>query len=400
MTRVCVTGLGVLSGLGNNTAEFLEGLLSARSSVGPVTSVSEVEKYRVKVGCEVRGFELGDYGLERWASHDITTQRTLAAIAMALADAGIERVPQSANAGLAIATSLGGATSRELFYRRSREGAAPDHELIRNVPCGVIAGNATAHFGLTGPLTTVVTACAAGTNAIGCGLDQIRLGRASMMIAGGVDPFSAISFSGFSVLSSLSPTQAAPFTVERAGLVLGEGAAFAVLENEEHARARGARIYGRVLGYGISNDAYHATSPDPEGGGAIRSMRAALSDAKLSPEQIDYVNAHGTGTEYNDVMEVRAIREVFGAHVSKLAVSSTKSQIGHTLGAAGALEFAATLLAIHHGFVPATVRFSGEPLCSDIDFVPNVVRRQPVRYALSNSFAFGGNTASLVLGHA
>jgi 3-oxoacyl-[acyl-carrier-protein] synthase II len=399
MAGVCVTGLGVLSGLGNTTAEFLDGLLAARSSVGAVTSVKDPDKYRVSVGCEVRRFALEDYGLERWATHDITTQRTLAAIGMALQDAGIERVPAESNAGLALATSLGGATSRETFYRRIRDGAPPDHQLIRNVPCGVLAGNVVEHFGLTGPLVTIVTACAAGSNAIGCGLDQIRLGRASMMIAGGVDPFSAISFSGFSVLNSLSLTQAAPFTEERAGLILGEGAAFAVLESEDHARARGARIYGRVLGYGISNDAYHATSPDPEGGGAIRSMRAALADARVAPEQIDYVNAHGTGTEYNDVMEVRAIREVFGAHASKLAVSSTKSQIGHTLGAAGALEFAATLLAIHHGFLPATINF-GKPICDDIDFVPNAVRKRSINFALSNSFAFGGNTASLIVGRA
>jgi 3-oxoacyl-[acyl-carrier-protein] synthase II len=397
MSEVCVTGLGVLCGLGNSTAEFLEGLLSARSSVGPVTSVKASDKYRVSVGCEVRRFELENYGLERWASHDITTQRTLAAIGMALTDAGMERVPVEANTGLALATSLGGATSREIFYRRIHEGALPDHELIRNVPCGVLAGNVVTHFGLTGPVATIVTACAAGTNAIGYGLDQIRLGRASMMIAGGVDPFSAISFSGFSVLNSLSLTQAAPFTAARAGLILGEGAAFAVLEAEDHARARGARIYGRVLGYGISNDAYHATSPDPEGGGAIRSMRAALADAQIAPEQIDYINAHGTGTEYNDIMEVRAIRDVFGPHASRLAVSSTKSQIGHTLGAAGALEFAATLLAIHHGFLPATINF-GEPICGDIDFVPNAIRKRSINYALSNSFAFGGNTASLVVG--
>jgi 3-oxoacyl-[acyl-carrier-protein] synthase II len=399
VSDICVTGLGVLSSFGNDTRDFLDGLMTARSSVGPVTSVADLEKYRVRVGCEVRGFRLADHGLERWESHDVTTQRALAAIGMALVDAGLDPASDVADAGLALATSLGGAVSREIFYRGLRRGEPPDHDLIRNVPSAVIAGNVARHFGLTGPLTTVVTACAAGTNAIGCGMDQIRLGRAPLVIAGGVDPFSAISFSGFSVLNSLSSTQAAPFTEERSGLTLGEASAFAILEDGAHARARGARIYARALGYGISNDAYHPTSPDPTGGGAIRSMRAALEDARLAPEQIDYINAHGTGTEYNDIMEVRAVREVFGAHAAALAISSTKSQIGHTLGAAGAVEFAATALAIHHGFLPATVNF-GRPMCADCDFVPNVARRARLRHALSNSFAFGGNTASIVLGHA
>lgn len=398
MSDICVTGLGILSSFGNTTQDFLDGLMSARSSVGPVTSVEDLDKYRVRVGCEVRGFDLADHGLEAWASHDVTTQRALAAIAMALADAGLDR-RGTADAGVALATSLGGAVSREIFYRRVRRGDPPDHGLILNVPSAVIAGNIATHFGLTGPLSTVVTACAAGTNAIGCGMDQIRLGRAPIMIAGGVDPFSAISFSGFSVLSSLSTTQAGPFTEERCGLTLGEASAFAILEDEEHARARGARIYARALGYGISNDAYHPTSPDPAGGGAARSMRAALDDARLAPDQIDYINAHGTGTEYNDVMEVRAVREVFGEHAASLAISSTKSQIGHTLGAAGAVEFAATVLAIHRGFLPATVNF-GRPMCGDLDFVPNVARPARLRNALSNSFAFGGNTASIVVGHA
>jgi 3-oxoacyl-[acyl-carrier-protein] synthase II len=399
MLDVCVTGLGVLCGLGNNKEDFLAGLRAARVATGPVTALEEVERYRVRVGCEVRGFELRDFGLEAWAAHDITTQRALAAVGMALDDAGLASLPDPAQTGVALGTSLGGAVSREIYYRRLRAGLPADQELIRNVPSAVVTGQIANRYRLAGPLTTVVTACAAGTNAIGCGVDAIRTGRAMTMIAGGVDPFSAISFSGFSVLNSLSTSMAAPFTAGRNGLILGEASAFVVLEELERARARGARIYGRVLGYGISNDAYHPTSPDPAGGGAIRSMRAALADARLAPEQIDYINAHGTGTEYNDEMELRAIREVFGAHLPKLAISSTKSQVGHTLGAAGAVELAASLLAVHHGFLPATANFD-QPMCDDCDFVPNAARTRPVERALSNSFAFGGNTASIVVGAA
>jgi 3-oxoacyl-[acyl-carrier-protein] synthase II len=399
MNRIAVTGMGVMCALGNNKDEFLEGLRSARNGIRPVASFADIDRYPIQVGCEIQRFALDDFGLQAWADYDPITQRALAAVSMALADANLARTRALENVGLALATCMGGCMSREAFYRRAQAGEAPSQQLIRQVPCAVVAGHVARQFALGGPLSTVVTACAAGTNAIGLGADHIRSGRASVMIAGGVDPFSAISFSGFTVLGAMSKNQASPFSVERTGLVLGEAPAFVILEAEAHALARNAPIYGYVLGYGLSNDAYHPTTPDPSGAGAARAMRAALRDAKLCPEQIAYVNAHGTGTHYNDEMEVRALEEVFGDHAEKLAVSSTKSQIGHTLAAAGAVELITTLLAMKHGFFPATVGCDA-PMPAAWDFVPNQARPAAFEHAMSNSFAFGGNTASVVVARA
>jgi 3-oxoacyl-[acyl-carrier-protein] synthase II len=397
MKRVVVTGIGVLSAIGNNKEEFLEGLLLGRCGTAPIQSLVDIEKYPVQVGCEIKGFDFdGQEGMEAWKDHDITTKMAIVASKMALQDAGLE-LDDPFRTGVALATSLGGVNSREQYYRENRANGTWRTELILNVPTSVIAGNVAKHFGLKGPLSTVVTACAAGGNAIGCAMDNIRSGKAKVMITGGIDPFSAISFSGFTVLKSLSKSSCRPFNEDRDGLTLGEAAAIVIVEELEHALARGARIYAEVLGYGISNDAYHATSPDPEGGGAMRSMQAAMQDAGLGIEDIDYINAHGTGTPYNDQMELEAIRKTFGERGKEIPISSTKSQIGHTLGTAGSIEFVTSVLAIYHEFVPGTINFENT-IAEGYDFVPNEVRKQRVNHVLSNSFAFGGNTTSVIVG--
>ncbi len=397
MQRIAVTGLSVMCGLGNNKAEFLEGLRSGRTSIRPVRAIADLDRYPIQLGCEIPDSESANVvrspsstGLDR------ITETAIAVVDMALADAGFRSAPDFDEIGVSLATCMGGILSRELFARAKRSESAPNQHLMRQVPHAVVTGHVAKHFGFGGPLATIVTACAAGTHAIGLATDHLRSGRASVMIAGGVDPFSSVSFSGFTVLGALSKNQAAPFSANRTGLILGEASAFVVLENESQAIARGARIYGYVRGYGLSNDAYHPTTPDPTGKGAVRAMRAALVDAQLRPEQIEYVNAHGTGTKYNDDMELAAMREVFGEHAPRLAISSTKSQLGHTLGAAGAVEFVATVLSLHEGFIPATVGCN-EPMNPDWNFVPNTPQRRPIQFAMSNSFAFGGNTASLVV---
>ncbi|MBL0387460.1 beta-ketoacyl-[acyl-carrier-protein] synthase family protein [Tumebacillus sp. ITR2] len=398
MRRIVITGIGVLSAIGNGKEEFLDGLLTGRCGTAPLKSLVEIERYPFQSGAEIKGFSPEKFDVTEWSSYDETTQTAVAAAKMAVEDAGLSSAQLNRfRTGVSIATSLGGVNARERFYREKKATGVARHEYILNVPTSAIAGNVAKEFDVRGPLSTVVTACAAGGNAIGCATDYIRDGKADVMIAGGVDPYSAISFSGFTVLKSLSKSTCRPFNEDRDGLTLGEASAIVIVEELEHALARGARIYAEVLGYGISNDAYHATSPDPKGGGAIRSMLAALRDAGLSPEDIDYINAHGTGTPYNDSMELHAIQEVFGERAKQVPISSSKSQLGHTLGTAGAVEFVTSVLALYHHFLPATIN-SSKPLEEGFDFVPNEVRHQAVKTILSNSFAFGGNTASVVVG--
>jgi 3-oxoacyl-[acyl-carrier-protein] synthase II len=398
LRRIVITGIGVLSAIGNGKEEFLEGLLTGRCGTAPIQSLVEIERYPFQSGAEIKGFTPEKFGVTEWSSYDETTQTAVAAAKMAMNDANLQAGDLNRfRTGVSIATSLGGVNARERFYREKKATGEARHEYILNVPTSVIAGNVAKEFDVRGPLSTVVTACAAGGNAIGCATDYIRDGKADVMIAGGVDPYSAISFSGFTVLKSLSKSSCRPFNEDRDGLTLGEASVIVVMEELEHALARGARIYAEVLGYGISNDAYHATSPDPKGGGAIRSMRAALRDAGITAEDVDYINAHGTGTPYNDSMELLAIQEVFGDRAKQVPISSSKSQLGHTLGTAGSIEFVTSVLALYHKFLPATINFEN-PMEEGFDFIPNEVRHQAVKTVLSNSFAFGGNTASVVIG--
>jgi len=393
---VVITGLGILSSIGNGKKEFLQGLLEARCGTDKVQSF-DIEEYPVQVGAEIKDFSVESFSIEELNEEDITVQKAICAAKEAVEEANLLAHYHPFEIGVSIATSLGGVTSRENYYRQLKENQDADFNLILNVPTSCIAGSIGDYFKVYGPHYTVVTACAAGGNALGIARDLIADGKAKAMIAGGVDPFSAVSFSGFTVLRSLSPATTRPFNKDRDGLTLGEASAFLILEEKESAIARGAHIYAELLGYGISNDAYHMTSPDPEGGGAYRSMVMALEEAGLTPEQIDYINAHGTGTPYNDQMELKTIERLFGEALLQVPISSSKSQFGHTLGTAGAIEAVVCALAISEGFVPPSINFTN-PLDEKYNFVPNQSQEKEVNYALSNSFAFGGNTATLVLG--
>jgi len=252
-------------------------------------------------------------------------------------------------------------------------------------------------FGCRGPRLTVVTACSSSANALGIAADCIQDGRADALLAGGTDAHCKMTYAGFNSLQALDPDTCRPFDRRRAGLSLGEGAAIFVLEEEARARKRGAEIFAEFAGYGTSADAHHMTAPDPEGRGAVAAMRRALAEAGLSPTDVDYVNAHGTGTPQNDPIETRAVKTVFADHARRLGVSSTKSQVGHCLGAAGAIEILATVLALRHGFVPPTVNLEEPDAECDLDYVPVEARQQRLRVALSNSYGFGGNNTSVAL---
>jgi 3-oxoacyl-[acyl-carrier-protein] synthase II len=262
-----------------------------------------------------------------------------------------------------------------------------------SVPADAIA----AVFACNGPRLTVSTACSSGANALGIASDWIRQGRAAAVLCGGTDSLCRMTYSGFNALQALDARPCRPFDVDRAGLSLGEGAAMMVLEDEAHARRRGARVLGELVGYGVSGDAHHLTQPRPDGAGAVLAMRRALENAAVNADEIDYINAHGTGTPLNDVIETRAVKALFGGRAYRIPISSTKSAIGHTLGAAGALEAVASLLALRAGFVPPTVTLENpDPEC-DLDYVPKRARAAELRTVLSNSYGFGGNNTSLVL---
>lgn len=394
--RVVITGIGILSSIGNGKKQFLKGLKEGKCGTDRIQSF-DLQDYPIHTGAEIKGFSLEDYDVVNLQNNDITVQKAVCAVKEALEDSNLSNYYSPFEVGVSVATSLGGVTSREEYYQNVKNYEKADYGLLLNVPTSSIAGNIGEYFGMKGPNYTVVTACAAGGNALGIAKDLISDGKVKAMIAGGVDPFSPISFSGFTVLRSLSKGFTKPFNKDRDGLTLGEASAFLVLEEMDNAIERGAFIYAELLGYGISNDAYHLTSPDPEGGGAFRSMTMALEDAKVLPQQISYINTHGTGTPYNDKMELGAIEKLFGKQLSNIPISSSKSQFGHTLGTAGAIEAIVCALAISNDFIPPTLH-STDPINDLYNFVPNISQKGELNYALSNSFAFGGNTATLVLG--
>jgi 3-oxoacyl-[acyl-carrier-protein] synthase II len=302
--------------------------------------------------------------------------------------------------GVVIGGGAGGLLEAEEFFQDYLRRGAKLARFSRLAPvaCAATANHLAEKFGLWGPRTTLMTACSSGATAIGLARDLIRAGAATIMIAGGTEPLSRLTFASFNALQAVDPSYCRPFSGNRAGLTLGEAAGILILESLSGARERGAPILGEILGYGVTGDAHHMTAPDASGSGAARAMAAALADAGLAPEAVDYINAHGTGTPLNDLMETRAIKAVFGARAKKIPVSSTKSMHGHTLGASGALEAVVSLLAIGEGFLPPTIHHeSPDPAC-DLDYVTEGARNAAPRVVLSNSFAFGGNNTTVVFG--
>ncbi len=400
MRRVVVTGIGVVSAIGNATPEFWASLSSGTSGIAPLT-LADPGRFRFKRAAEVRGYDpLEHFDEKRADLLDRFAQFAVVAARAAVADAAVAWTPRLRERTAVITGSCTGGQSSEDagFFHLYHERRPNVHPLtIPRTMANAGASHVTVEFGITGPSYTVSTACASATHALGQAFWLVRSGAVEMALAGGSEaPFSMGNLKAWDALRVVSADTCRPFSRNRSGMILGEGAAMLVLEPHDAARARGARIWGEVLGFGMSSDAGHITQPCAEG--AARAMRLALEDAQLAPEAIGYVNAHGTGTAANDVTETRAIRAVFGRHADALAVSSTKAMHGHALGAAGALEAAATLLALHHGVLPPTVNYEvPDPQCA-LDVVPNQARPASVQHALSNSFAFGGMNAVLAFG--
>ena len=397
MRRVVVTGIGVISALGRNRSEFWKALLEGRSGIRPMTLVDPAP-LRFKRAAEVPDYEPAAFFDPKQAQMlDRFAQFALVAAREAVADAGVEWTDALRERTAVITgSSIGGQTYHdEAFAELYRRGGTRAHPLtVPRIMPNAGASEISRELGVTGPTYNVSTACASSSHAIGQAAWLLRDGRADVAVAGGSEaPLSFGMLKAWEGLRVVSPTTCRPFSRNRDGMILGEGGAMLLLELRERAEARGARIYAELAGFGMSADAFHLTQPSAEG--PARAMRAALQDAGLAPEEIGYVNAHGTATDINDVTETQAIQAVFGPHARRLAVSSTKSMHGHALGAAGALEAAATVLALSAGVLPPTANFTEpDPRCP-LDCVPNEARAAQVAAALSNSFAFGGLNAVL-----
>ena len=393
--------------LGNDVRSTWENLVAGRATAGPITAF-DTTGFPVTFACEAKGFEP-----TQWIEHkqarrmDRFAQMIVAAARQAQADAGLEIEPESDRVGVSYGTAMGGLKSFEdtcdTLLERGPDRVNP-FSLTAIIP-NMGASRVSIELGTKGPLSAQCTACAASTMAIGDGLDAIRLGRADVMLAGGSEaPITPIGIAGFSALRALSrrnedPEHASrPFEADRDGFVMGEAGAVLVLEELRHATRRGARIYAELVGYGVSSDAQHLTEPDPTGRSQARGMLMAFADAGVSPDQIDYINAHGTSTPLGDASETRVIKRALGEHIARnVPISSTKGATGHPLGAAGAVEAVFCTLAIHEGVVPPTINYeTPDPEC-DLDYVPNEAREADVGVAVSNSSGFGGHNASLVL---
>jgi 3-oxoacyl-[acyl-carrier-protein] synthase II len=405
--RVVATGAGVISPVGNTLEKFWDSLKDGRSGTKRLTHFDTTD-YSSKVAGMVDDFNPEDFFSSKEAKRtDRFAQFAYAASAMAIDSSGI--VLEEINlerAGVVIGSGVGGLMAVEeqhtVFLEKGPRRLSPFlvPMLIINIASGLVAMK----FGFKGPNSAVSTACATGTHAIGDAYHIIRRDEADVMLAGGSEAaLTPIGFGGFCAMRALTtsrndePERASrPFDRTRDGFVMGEGSGIIILEELEHARARGASILGEVVGYGMSADAHHITAPAPDGDGAYRSMRTALRSARISPEAVSYINAHGTSTPLNDKTETEAIKALFGDHARKLAISSTKSHMGHLLGASGGVEAIATLLTLDTGVVPPTINYEEpDPEC-DLDYVPNTARELGVEYALSNSFGFGGTNATLI----
>ncbi len=397
MPRVVVTGLGTVSALGPDAASFWQSLVAGRSGIGPLDG-DLAGKTSVAVGAQARGYDpLRHFDVKHLDLLDRFSQFALLAAREAARDAGLRFDGElGERTAVVMGTGVAGKTTEDEAFRQlyGHDQKRFSPFIIPRTMANAATSQITMDLGITGPSFTVCTACSSANHAIGLALGMVRSGLVDAALAGGSEaPFSLGMIRGWEGVRVLAPDTCRPFSRDRKGLVLGEGGAVVVLESEERARARGATIYGEVAGFGMSSDAGHITQPSESG--AARAMEAALRDAGMAPEAIGYINAHGTGTLANDITETQAIHRVFGSHAGSLAVSSTKSMHGHALGAAGALELVATLLALRAGLLPPTANFLAPGEGCDLDYVPLQAREARVGAALSNSFAFGGLNAVL-----
>lgn len=392
MEKVVITGLGSISALGNNIEEFKRGLTSGQSGIREIKRFDASSYRNVLAGVVENNCD--------YDKNDVSLQFALDAVMQAINDAKLEITAiNKTKLGVAIASSLGRIGQFEKMIRLKEEKGEHDYKAFMNIPHSNIADFISTKYGASGPCISLDTACASGSSIIGYAFDMIRYGLCDVIIAGGTDELSVLSYSGFSGMMNMSRDRCKPFNKNRTGILLGEGCGMVVLESYSHAVKRAADIYCYVCGYGLSNDSYHETQPHPEGKGAEASIRMALMQAGISEEQIDYINGHGTGTKHNDLMEIKVIDKIFGKYKSKIKVSSIKGAIGHTLGAAGAIELVATVIAMKYDFAPPTLCFD-EPIegYEGWDFVPNNSKSCNIKYALSNSFGFAGHCSAIILG--
>jgi len=406
--RVVITGLGIISPVGNSVAEAWANILAGNSGI---TKISHFDASRLtcRIAGEVKGFDLAQYLERKEARHmDTFIHFGMAAGIQAIRDCGIQVTPENAGRiGVNIGSGIGGLqlieqTQRELLAGGPRK-ISPF--FIPSVIINMISGNLSIKYGLKGPNLAMVTACTTGTHCIGESGRLIEYGDCDVMVAGGAEAVvTELAMGGFAQARALSTrnddpaTASRPWDRDRDGFVLGEGAGVLVLEEYEHARVRGARIYAELAGYGMSGDAFHMTAPREDGEGAARCMNSALRNARLNADQVDYINAHGTSTPLGDLAETTAVKRSLGAHAKKVALSSTKSMTGHLLGAAGGVEAVFSALALYHQVAPPTTNiFNQDPQC-DLDYVPNTARQMRINVALSNSFGFGGTNGTLVFG--
>ena len=407
MRRVVITGVGALAPNGNNAREMWDALCNGRSGIGPITSF-DASAFPTRFGGEVKGFDPAKYVSPKEARRmDRFVQFAVAAAKMAMEDSGLDMQAQDPQRiGVIVGSGIGGIKTIEdqhtLMVTKGPQRISPFFipMLIVNMAPGMIA----IQLKLKGPNCCIVSACASAAHSIGDAALMISAGNADLMIAGGSEAaVTPLGFAGFCALKALStrndaPERASrPFERDRDGFVMAEGAGIVLLEELEHARKRGARIYAELVGYGSSADAYHMTAPAPGGEGAAACIRMALRNAGVNPGDVDYINAHGTSTEFNDKCETQAIKAIFGEHARKVPVSSNKSMFGHLLGAAGGVELISTVFTIIHGIIPPTINYENpDPEC-DLDYVPNTAREQKVKVAISNSFWFGGHNATLAV---
>lgn len=403
--RVVITGLGAVTPVGNDVASMWENILNGKSGIEIATRV-DVEQYPAKVAAEVKGFEAEKYIDKKDIRRmDLFTQYAVAAAKMAVEDAKL--VIDDSNAtrvGVWIGSGIGGMQTWEDQHRKLLE-KGPRRVSPFFVPMMIpdmAAGQVSIQLGAKGINSCTVTACASGASSIGDAFKSVQRGDVDYIIAGGTEaPISNMAFAGFSSAKALSTnpdpkTASRPFDKNRDGFVMGEGSGIIIMETLESALERGAKIYGEIVGYGATGDAYHITAPAENGEGAARAMKAALDDAGISPNDVDYINAHGTSTDLNDKYETAAIKSVFGDHAYKLSVSSTKSMTGHLLGAAGGVESVISLKVIEEGIVPPTINYETPDEDCDLDYIPNEARQQDVNVVVSNSLGFGGHNVSLV----
>ncbi len=405
--RVVITGMGVVTSLGEGLDRFWQALCAGQSGVGELTLFDTTE-FRVHFGGQVRDWDpAARFGVKEARHLDRFAQFALAAAIAAVDDSGINFsvLPQE-NCGVLIGSGIGGLSEFEsqhtIMMQKGPSRISPF--VIPKLMVNAASGQVSIRWELKGPCSAVATACASAANAIGDAYRLIQAGHADVMITGGSEAaITHMGLGGFASMRALStrnddPTRASrPFDRDRDGFILAEGAGILIIEAEEIALRRGARIYAELIGYGMSADGWHITSPDEEGRGAVRAMNACLKDARLSPESVQYVNAHGTSTPQGDLAETRAMKQVFGSHAPKLQISSTKSQLGHTLGASGGVELIISALAIQNGVLPPTINLDHPGEGCDLDYIPNVAREARIDTVMSNSFGFGGHNASLLI---